>query len=109
MIAAEGAGELGGEGVGSGRASHPVCGDEVAVDVRLAGEVIEDLAWRASGCPACVAVAAAAPVALRGKFATSAAALLRARLDQLGGLGAHERHAERLFLDALDQACESAR
>lgn len=104
MIAAEGSGELAGAGVTTGRASHPVCGDEVAVDVRLSDGVLEELAWRARGCPACVAVAAAAGQALRGAPAGEAAPLLRQRLDQLGGLAAHERHAERLFLDALRAA-----
>lgn len=105
MLAAEGAGELGGGGVQSGRASHPVCGDEVAVDVRLSGDIVEELAWRARGCPACVAVAAAAPEALRGAARGEAPELLRGRLDQLGGLARHERHAERIFLEALAQAC----
>ena len=104
MIAAEGAGALEGETVSRGRAEHPVCGDEVSVDVRWAGEVIEDLAWRASGCPACVAVAAAAPSALRGVSRADASASLRRRLDQLGGLSPHERHAEKLLLEALGRA-----
>jgi NifU-like protein involved in Fe-S cluster formation len=104
MLAAEGSGELACTGVSTGRAAHPVCGDEVAVDVVLRDGVVEDLAWRARGCPACLAVAAAAPAALRGALVGEAAPRLRRRLDQLGGLAAHERHAERLFLDALRAA-----
>lgn len=104
MIAAEGAGTLTGAGVKSGRAEHPVCGDEVAVDVRWTGEVIEEIAWRARGCPACLAVAAAAPAALRGASMDDAATRLRRRLDDLGGLAGHEQHAEGLLLAALDDA-----
>lgn len=104
MIAAEGAGDLGGGAVLRGRAEHPVCGDVVSIDVRWAGDVIEDLAWRASGCPACVAVAATAPSALRGVSRDDAPASLRRRLDQLGGLAPHERHAEKLLLEALGRA-----
>ena len=101
MSAAEGAGELTGDDVRRGKAEHPVCGDVVGIDVRLRDNVIEDLAWRARGCPACIAVAAAAPGALRGAAIADAPARLRERLTELGGLQPHERHAERLLLDAL--------
>lgn len=104
MTEAEGAGELSGEGVRSGRAEHPVCGDEVALDVRWSGELIEEVAWRARGCPACLAVAAAAPAAWRGVSRGNAAAELRSRLEALGGLARHERHAEKLLLEALSRA-----
>ncbi len=104
MQAAEGAGELAGEGVRRGRAEHAVCGDVVQVDVRLAGAVISALAWRASGCPATMAVAAAAPAALRGVPLADAAASLDGHLRALGGLSATERHAQALFLAALGAA-----
>ena len=107
MVAAEGAGELAGEGVLSGRAEHPVCGDVVEVDVRLRDGRVEALAWRAHGCPACMAVASVSP-ALRGGRADQAGPRLRARLAELGDLAAHERHAERLFLDALTRALATA-
>jgi NifU-like protein involved in Fe-S cluster formation len=98
---AEGAGELGGDGVVSGRAEHPVCGDEVEITWRLATGVIADLRWRARGCPATLAVAAAASSALRGVALRDARSTLRRRLASLGDLAVHERHAEALFLRAL--------
>lgn len=104
MTAAEGAGEIQGAGVRRGRAEHPVCGDVVQIDVRVDDGVITDVAWRASGCPACVAVAAAVPVAWRGAPFQHAPERLAARLQELGGLAVHERHAERLVLDALARA-----
>ena len=104
MLAAEGCGELAGEGVRSGRAEHPICGDVVEVQVRLQGGQVEDLAWRASGCVACMAVAAASWQALRGGVAPQAAARLRDHLDRLGGLKPFERHAESLVLRAFEQA-----
>jgi NifU-like protein involved in Fe-S cluster formation len=104
MVAADGAGTLAGAGVRCGRAEHPICGDVVEVHVRANSGAIEALAWRASGCPACLAVAAAAPGALRGVPLPAAPARLRQRLAALGGLAPHERHAERLFLRALAQA-----
>jgi NifU-like protein involved in Fe-S cluster formation len=104
MRAAPGAGVLEGEGVRIGRAEHPACGDEVQVFARLRGEQVVELAWRARGCPACVAVAAAAHGALVGATLAEAPKQLERRLQALGGLGPMERHAATLFLSALAQA-----
>lgn len=103
MLAAEGRGALDGEGVHTGSAEHPVCGDLVQVDVRVQDGRLVGLAWRAQGCPASTAVCAAA-TALKGERVDALPAALSARLHKLGGLAIHERHAERLFLDALRAA-----
>ena len=66
MLAAKGCGELDSGEICTGRAEHPVCGDVVALQVRLEEDRVADLAWRASGCPACMAVTATAWQALRG-------------------------------------------
>jgi NifU-like protein involved in Fe-S cluster formation len=108
MLQADGAGELAGDGVRAGRAEHPVCGDRVELTVRASGRRIDDLRWRASGCPACMAVAATARGALVGRDAAEAAAALRRRLAELGDLAAHERHAEALLLRALAAALPGA-
>jgi NifU-like protein involved in Fe-S cluster formation len=101
--AAPGAGELRGAGVVAARAEHPVCGDEVELFVRLAGDQVEDLAWRARGCPACVAVAAAARDAVVGGRLDQAGARLAQRVAALGGLARAEQHA----LALLDRALSS--
>ncbi len=106
MLQGEGAGELAGAEVRTGEAEHPVCGDVVEVDCRFAEGRILELAWRAQGCPATLAVAASASKALLGRRARDAAGLLAGRLDELGGLDAHEHHAKRLFLLALSRAAE---
>ena len=104
MLRGEGAGELSGAEVRSGEAEHPVCGDVVEVDCRLGEGRILELAWRAQGCPATLAVAASASKALLGRRAQDAAGLLAGRLEELGGLDPEEHHAERLFLLALSRA-----
>jgi NifU-like protein involved in Fe-S cluster formation len=106
LLEAPGAGALAGPGVVTGTAEHAVCGDVVEVDVRLAGGHIDAFAWRAKGCPASLAVAAAAATSLPGVVVAAAATALRTRLQQLGDLGEHERHAERLVLDALRAALQ---
>lgn len=94
--------------VTSGRGEHPVCGDEVEVDVAIEGGRVADLRWRAKGCPATYAVAAAAHAALVGKKVVDAASCLRAELARLGDLSPSERHAEALFCRALAQAIAQA-
>jgi nitrogen fixation NifU-like protein len=102
--AARDAGELAGEGVRRGAAEHPVCGDEVVVWVRLDQERVVEFAWQARGCPATLAVAAAAGEALRGRSLAEGQDALHGRLEQLGGLQVHERHAETLLVAALRAA-----
>lgn len=97
---AVGAGRL--DEAATGHAEHPVCGDELAVDVRVRGGQIEALAWRARGCPATLAVAGCLHDAWVGSSVDDAAAALRARIG--GGLAAHEHHAEKLALRALEHA-----
>ena len=103
MLAADGAGELAGDAVTTGAAEHPICGDVLELDCRVAEGRLVDLAWRATGCPATVAVAAAA-FALRGQPIAKVEASLRSRLHALGGLHPTESHALALFLRAFDQA-----
>ena len=104
MLAADGAGELATVPVATGSAEHPVCGDLLELDFELQDGFVRDLAWRAEGCPATVAVAAAARDALRGEKFERAEEVMRRRLAELGGLDDGETHALALFLRALRQA-----
>jgi len=104
MLEAPGAGELEGDDVRRGRAEHPVCGDEVELSVRLDGERIAALRWRARGCPASMALAALASHALEGTPVANATATLQQAVQDFGGLAAHERHASGLVLGALAAA-----
>ncbi len=104
MLAAEGAGELTGAGVCRGRSEHPVCGDVIELDLRLEHGRICELAWRAEGCPATMAVAALARRALHGQAVAEASQRLRHQLADLGGLDRTEQHAVALFERAVAQA-----
>ena len=103
MLAADGAGELSGDAVTTGTAEHPICGDVLELDCRVTDGRLVDLAWRATGCPATTAVAAAA-FAVRGQPIDQVEASLRQRLHALGGLHKTESHALALFLRAFDRA-----
>ena len=102
--AADGAGRLTGDRVRSGRAEHPVCGDELEVDVLLGDGRIEDLAWRAHGCPATLAVAACLRPACLGTTPAEVPARIASRVAELGGLATHERHALDLGARAVAMA-----
>lgn len=104
MLAADGAGALAGDDVRHGAATHPVCGDEVELFVRLDGRAIRDLGWLAAGCPATMAVTALARSALVGAPIDDAEARLHAAITELGGLARQERHAAAIVLRALAMA-----
>jgi NifU-like protein involved in Fe-S cluster formation len=108
VAAGGGAGALADARARTGTAEHAVCGDEVAVSLLLEAERIADLRWQARGCPATLAVAAAAWQCLRGVALADAPLRLGAELARLGGLQPHERHAERILLDALAAAAAEA-
>ena len=107
----DGVGELAafaGEGVGTGFSEHPVCGDRVQLSVRVQdGDVIE-IRWRASGCPASMAVAALTVQALTGVAIGELDAVLHEAIADHGGLLRHERHAEAMALRALRDAVWAA-
>lgn len=104
LLAAAGMGDLTGPGVGSGHAEHPVCGDQVQLSVRRSDGRIAEVRWRASGCPASMAVAALAARVLVDVLAADAPTVLRTAIGEHGGLLPHERHAEALVLRALTAA-----
>ncbi|MBL8754985.1 MAG: iron-sulfur cluster assembly scaffold protein [Planctomycetes bacterium] len=104
MQAGVGAGECAGTGVARGRASHPVCGDEVHLSLRTDGDRVVELRWRAQGCPATVAVAALAAKVLPGAERAAAEQLLARAVETHGGLVPAERHALSLVQRALAAA-----
>jgi NifU-like protein involved in Fe-S cluster formation len=104
LVAGDGAGVCSGDGVRSGRADHPVCGDEVELSVRMAGQRLLEVRWLARGCPAAMAVAALCSKALANVEAATAPAALQRAIVAHGGLAATERHAEALVLRALAEA-----
>lgn len=104
LLAGDGAGACDGPGVRTGRAEHPVCGDELELSVRAAAGVLSEVRWLARGCPATMAVAALAAKVLPGVPIASAAVSLQRAIAAHGGLQPAERHAEAMVLRALAAA-----
>ncbi len=51
---------------------NPLCGDKVRVYLRLEGDVVDDVAFEASGCAICIASASLMTDATRGRTAPEA-------------------------------------
>lgn len=103
----DGVGELHGENAASGFAEHAICGDQVQMSVRATGGQLHEVRWRASGCPASMAIAALAAEVLRGVAIADVDAVLHEAITTRGGLKRHEHHAERMVLRALHEALGS--
>ncbi|MEC7724045.1 MAG: iron-sulfur cluster assembly scaffold protein [Planctomycetota bacterium] len=98
----EGVGEI--EGANTGAAEHPVCGDRMQLSVLVEDGVVRRVCWRASGCPASMAVAALCSEVLVDVPVDDAARALVDGIAARGGLRRHEQHAEKMALRALREA-----
>lgn len=100
----DGVGELAGDDVGSGFAEHAICGDQVELSARVSDGVVREVRWRASGCPASMAVAALSAAVMRDVAIADLEAVLHEAITSRGGLARHEHHAEKMVLRALREA-----
>ena len=103
-----GAGELVGDDVGHGFAEHVVCGDQLQLCVQHEHGMVRAVRWRASGCPASIALAALAAEVLVDVSADKLQQVLQAAIASHGGLQRHEHHAEAMLLRALRVALPGA-
>jgi nitrogen fixation NifU-like protein len=67
---------------------NPLCGDRLALDVELAGDVIRDLRFEGSGCAISTASASLMSEAVKGRSRAEAAELFEAVHRMLTGGGA---------------------
>ena len=84
---------------------NPVCGDRLRFAARLADGRVTGLRFRATACPACMAVASVAVVVYEGQERPEGPpyASLRAEIERLGGLSRCEQHALALVEQVLSQ------
>ncbi|HTW31102.1 MAG TPA: iron-sulfur cluster assembly scaffold protein [Candidatus Sulfotelmatobacter sp.] len=84
---------------------NPVCGDVLRLTLKLDGDRIADIRFKAKGCVPSIACASAMTESVRGKTIAEAKALRREMLIRgLGGLPQASTHAAQLALDALSAA-----
>ncbi|MCA8969184.1 MAG: iron-sulfur cluster assembly scaffold protein [Planctomycetes bacterium] len=84
---------------------NPVCGDRLRFAAHVDEGVLDRLRFRATACPACVAVASCASLVFDGAAwpLTGIEAALQRAVDERGGLTRFEQHALRLVVDVLQR------
>lgn len=69
----------------SAEGNNPLCGDRVHLDVRLDGDVIQDIGFQGSGCAISRASASLMTAAVKGKTAAEAETLFKTFHDMVTG------------------------
>jgi len=91
----------------SAQIENPSCGDVLQITIKLNGQRIDEIRFRARGCVASMACASALTELVRGRAVGEARALQREELLRaVGGLPAASMHASHLAMDALRIALE---
>ena len=84
------------------RVENPVCGDVLELSVKLDGDRIADIRFRAKGCVPTMACGSAITELVKGRDLAAARAIGReALLQKVGGLPDASNHAGVLAIDAL--------
>jgi nitrogen fixation NifU-like protein len=86
----------------SARIENPVCGDILELTLKVDGDRIAEIRFRAKGCVAAMACGSALTELVRGKSTDEARKLSREELLRaVGGLPQASSHASHLAMDAL--------
>jgi nitrogen fixation NifU-like protein len=86
----------------SARIENPACGDVLELTLKVDGDRIAEIRFRAKGCVAAMACGSALTELVRGKSMDAARKLTREELLRaVGGLPQASSHASHLAMDAL--------
>ena len=69
---------------------NPLCGDTIALDVMIQGEVVSEIAFEGAGCAICIASASLMTQAVKGTAVTDAAHLVEAMHQMLTNEGSSQ-------------------
>jgi nitrogen fixation NifU-like protein len=84
---------------------NPVCGDVIRISIKLNGDRIQEIRFKAKGCVPAIACGSALTELVQGKTAQEVRRLKRDDLVAVvGGLPQASTHAAQLALDALSNA-----
>jgi SUF system NifU family Fe-S assembly protein len=93
----------------SARIENPACGDVLELTLKLSGEKIAEIRFRAKGCVAAMACASALTELVKGKSVDAAKQVSREELVRaVGGLPQASSHAGHLAMDALAAVLRAA-
>ena len=92
---------------GIGTVGNPVCGDMMAVYIKVKDKRIVDIKFKTFGCGAAIATSSMVTELAKGKTLEEAKKITRATVaESLGGLPKIKMHCSNLAADALHQAIE---
>lgn len=95
---------------GFGKVGNPVCGDVMAIYIKVKDERIVDIKFKTFGCTAAVATSSVLTEMVKGKTIDEALKITRDDVaNELGGLPAIKMHCSNLAADALREAIKDYR
>ncbi len=95
---------------GEGRVGNPVCGDMMAMQIKVEDGVITDVKFRTFGCGAAIATSSIVTEMAKGMTLEEAEAITNEDVaEALGGLPTNKMHCSNLAADALHNAIEDYR
>ncbi len=95
---------------GVGTVGNPVCGDVMAIYIKVNDDKIEDIKFKTFGCGAAIATTSMTTELAKGKTLDEAMEITRQDVaDELGGLPPVKMHCSNLAADALHEAIEDYR
>ncbi len=90
---------------GVGTVGNPVCGDVMAIYIKVKDNCIADIKFKTFGCGAAVATSSMITELAKGKTLGEAMKITRSDVaDSLGGLPTIKMHCSNLAADALHEA-----
>ena len=95
---------------GVGTVGNPVCGDVMAIYIKVKDDKIADIKFKTFGCAAAIATSSVLTEMAKGKTLDEAMKLTREDVaNELGGLPAIKMHCSNLAADALREAIKDYR
>ena len=95
---------------GEGRVGNPVCGDMMAMQIKVEDGIITDVKFRTFGCGAAIATSSVVTEMAKGLTLEEAEAISNQDVAKaLGGLPTNKMHCSNLAADALHKAIEDYR
>jgi nitrogen fixation NifU-like protein len=90
---------------GFGKFGNPVCGDVMAIYIKVKDNKIVDIKFKTFGCSAAIATSSVLTEMVKGKTLDEALKITRDDVaNELGGLPAIKMHCSNLAADALHEA-----
>jgi len=88
---------------------NPACGDVVKLYLKVKGDKISDIKFKAFGCGACIATASALTEIVKGKTLQEAAKITNADVAKyLGGIPPQKMKCSNFSVDVLRQAIKKS-